>query len=56
MKVNIATHKIEEVGDLNGFSPVGTFGTSLSMGRDDTPIELRNAGTHDVYSIDLELP
>jgi serine/threonine protein kinase/Tol biopolymer transport system component len=56
MKVNIANHKIEEVGDLNGFSSVGVFGTSLSLARDDTPIVLRNAGTHDVYSIDIELP
>jgi eukaryotic-like serine/threonine-protein kinase len=56
VKVGLADHKVERVVDLNGFGSIGTFGTSLSLGRDDSPILLRNAGTHDVYSIDLELP
>jgi eukaryotic-like serine/threonine-protein kinase len=56
VKVGLADHKVERIVDLNGFGSIGTFGTSLSLGRDDAPILLRNAGTHDVYSIDIELP
>jgi hypothetical protein len=44
------------VVDLKNFISVGSYGTSLALTSDDSPLLLRDAGTQDVYAFDWEAP
>jgi hypothetical protein len=44
------------VRDLKDFPLTGVWGNSLTLAPDDSPLLLRNIGTHDVYSLDLKEP
>ena len=55
-RVRISDGTIETVHDLKGFSATGIWGDSLTLAPDDSPLLLRNTGTHDVYSLDVKEP
>jgi hypothetical protein len=38
------------------FVGTGYWGPALSLGPDDSPLLLRDAGTYDVYALDWEEP
>jgi len=56
LRIRISDHKAEQVVDLKNFSSVGSYGTSLALTSDDSPLLLRDAGTQDVYALDWEAP
>jgi eukaryotic-like serine/threonine-protein kinase len=56
LRIRISDHAVEQVVDLKNFISAGGFGTTLALTSDDSPLLLRNAGTHDVYALDWEEP
>jgi serine/threonine protein kinase/Tol biopolymer transport system component len=56
LRIRISDHKAEQVVDLKNFISVGSYGTSLALTSDDSPLLLRDAGTQDVYALDWEAP
>jgi Tol biopolymer transport system component len=56
LRIRISDHKAEQVVDLKNFISVGSYGTSLALASDDSPLLLRDAGTQDVYALDWEAP
>jgi serine/threonine protein kinase/Tol biopolymer transport system component len=56
LRIRISDRKAEQVVDLKNFSSVGSYGTSLALTSDDSPLLLRDAGTQDVYALDWEAP
>jgi Tol biopolymer transport system component len=57
-RLRIRDRKLEQVGSLKGFrwpdSPL-VWGW-LGLGPDDSPLLLRDAGTHDIFALDWEAP
>ena len=51
-----ATSKLDQVADLNGFTPTGNWGVWLGLDPEDSPLMLRDTGTQDVYSLDWTVP
>ena len=56
LKVRLSDHKVEQITDLKTFASTGHYGFSLTVAPDDSPLLLRDAGTHDVYSLDWVVP
>jgi len=56
MKVNVSDAKVERIVDLKDIPITGHYNNSLSEAPDDSPLVLRDHGTQDVYSLDLEQP
>ena len=52
LRVRISDRKVEEVVSLRGLPITGHWGFSLALAPDDSPLLLRNTGTHDLYSLD----
>jgi Tol biopolymer transport system component len=52
VRVRISDHKVEQVMDLKGFHQTGFFTGWFGLASDDSPILLRDAGTHEIYSLD----
>jgi serine/threonine protein kinase len=55
-RIRISDSSVEIVRDLKDLPLTGLWGSSLSLAPDDSPLLLRNIGTHDVYSLDLKEP
>jgi len=53
-RIRISDKKLEQVVALKDFTPAGYFAVWLGLAPDGSPLMLRDAGTQDVYSIDLE--
>ena len=56
LRIRISDHKVEQVVDLKNFNAVGSYGPSLALTSDDSPLLLRDLGTQDVYALDWEAP
>jgi Tol biopolymer transport system component len=56
LKIHIADRKASRVSELKNFVGTGYYGPSLALAPDDSPLLLRDAGSYDVYALDLELP
>lgn len=56
LRIGISDHRSEQVVDLKNFLIGGRYGVSLALAPDDSPLLLRDAGTHDVYALDWEEP
>jgi eukaryotic-like serine/threonine-protein kinase len=56
IRIRLSDHKTERVVDLKNFQTVGYYDSWFAVAPDDSPIMLRNAGTQDVYALDLEEP
>jgi Tol biopolymer transport system component/predicted Ser/Thr protein kinase len=54
LRIRISDRKLEQVADLKGFTPTGSWGIWLGLDPDDSPLMLRDAGTQDVYSLNWE--
>jgi Tol biopolymer transport system component len=54
VRIRISDHKPEQVVDLKNIVTVGRYGGWLSLTPDDSPLLLRDTGSQDVYSVDLE--
>jgi Tol biopolymer transport system component len=55
-RIRISDHKLDQVADLNGFTPTGNWGDWLGLDPEDSPLMLRDTGTQDVYSLDWTVP
>jgi hypothetical protein len=55
-RIRISDSSIEIVRDLKDLPLTGMWSSSLTLAPDDSPLLLRNIGTHDVYSLDLKEP
>jgi Tol biopolymer transport system component len=55
LRIQISDHKAEQIVDLNNFITGGRYGGWLGLAPDDSPLLLRDAGTQDVYALDLEV-
>jgi Tol biopolymer transport system component len=56
VRIRISDHKTEQVADLKNFVTAGRYGGCLTLTPDDSPLLLRDTGTQDVYSVDMETP
>lgn len=56
LKIRASDGKMDRLLDLKELRLTGRFGLSLSFAADDSPLLLRNTGTHDVYSLDWQEP
>jgi eukaryotic-like serine/threonine-protein kinase len=56
MRVHVRDQKAELVADLKDFRQMGYFGYWLGITPDDAPLLLRNAGTQEIYALDVDLP
>ena len=54
LRIRISDRKLEQVADLKGFTPTGSWGIWLGLDPDDSPLMLRDTGTQDVYSLNWE--
>ncbi len=52
MRVRISDSKLEQVVDLKGFHQTGYFSGWFGLAPDDSPILLRDVGTHEIYAVD----
>jgi Tol biopolymer transport system component len=55
-RVRMSDHKVEEVASLRGITLGGGFGPWMGLAADDSPMVVRNAGTQELYALDVELP
>jgi serine/threonine protein kinase len=57
LRIRVRDRKTERVLDLRNFHTAGYYGGSgLALAKDDSLLLLRDAGTQDVYALDLEAP
>jgi len=54
LRLRVADRKIERVADLKNFSITGWLSRWLGLGPDDSPLLLRDAGSDDIYALDLQ--
>jgi len=54
--VRIIDHKREQVSTLNDFRQAPYWGSWGGLAPDDSPLLLRDAGTEDIYALDLQAP
>ena len=53
----MSDHKVEKIVSLKGTRlTIGTFGTWCGMAPDGSPLVLRDVGTQEIYSLELQLP
>jgi Tol biopolymer transport system component len=55
-RLRIRDGKTEKIFGLPEFAITGLWGIAVSVAPDGSPIVLKNAGTSDVYALDLDLP
>jgi Tol biopolymer transport system component len=55
-RVRIADKKVEVVASLKGVGRPPGWGTWVGLALDDSPMVLRDVGTHEIYGLDFEAP
>jgi serine/threonine protein kinase/Tol biopolymer transport system component len=55
-RVDIIDRKIDEVLGLKNIRVTGDWGPSLGLAPDNSPLVLRDAGTQEIYALDVDLP
>ena len=55
-RIRIPDGKVEPVASLKGFQMTGYYGTWLGLAPDDSPLLLKDTGTHDIVSMDWIAP
>jgi Tol biopolymer transport system component len=55
-RVDLKSRKLEKYASLKGLRRAGFFGWSLNIAQDNNPVLLREAGVHEVYSLQVSLP
>jgi hypothetical protein len=55
MRIRIRYRKIERVADLKNFRQAGFYSVWLGLAPDDSPLLLRDMGTHEVYALDWQV-
>jgi dipeptidyl aminopeptidase/acylaminoacyl peptidase len=53
-RFNIPSHQLERIADFKETPLIGYWGSSISIGADDSPLFLRDTSTQDVYSLDFQ--
>jgi hypothetical protein len=56
LKIGIADHKLQQIGDLKNFPTTGSLGPWVGIASDNSPLLLKDTGTQDVYALDWEEP
>jgi len=56
MRVGIRDRKPERVASLNAFHMTGFWGLWMGLAADDSPVLLRDAGTHEIVSMEWHAP
>jgi hypothetical protein len=54
--VRISDHKLEQMVSLKDFRQAPGWGGWLGLSPDDSPLLLRDAGTQEIYGLDVDLP
>ena len=54
LRVRISDRRVEQVATLKGLPLTGYWGFSLALAPDNSPLLLRNIGTQDIYSLDVD--
>jgi Tol biopolymer transport system component len=55
-RVRMSDHKLEQVVSLKGFRQASEDGNWVGLAADDSPLLVRDAGTHDIYALDWDAP
>ena len=53
VRIAISNGKTEVVADMKDFRTTGKIGTWLGLAPDESPLLLRDAGTQNVFAMDL---
>ena len=56
LRIRIRDQKVEQVVSLKGFQMTGYFGQWLGVAPDDSPLLLKDTGTQEIVSLDLQAP
>jgi Tol biopolymer transport system component len=56
MRVRLRDRKLERVADLKTFRQTGYYSVWLGIDPDDSPLLLRDTGTHEIYALDWLAP
>jgi serine/threonine protein kinase len=56
LRVRISDGKLEQVVSLKGFRQGAGFAGGMWLAPDDSPLLLRDAGTQDIYALDVDFP
>ena len=56
MRVIVTDRKIEQVASLINFRQTGAFGFWLGLAHDDSPLVLKDTGTHEIVALDWHSP
>jgi Tol biopolymer transport system component len=56
LRLRLSDRKVERVADLKNFPITGYLGLWLGLAPGDSPLLLRDAGSHDIYALDWEAP
>jgi hypothetical protein len=54
LEVRLSDGQTVRLADLKNFPISGRYNNTLAVAPDDSPLLLRNAGTQDVYALELE--
>jgi len=54
MRIRVRDRKIERVADLKNFPQTGFYNVWLALAPDDSPLLLRDMGTHEIYALDWQ--
>jgi hypothetical protein len=55
--VRVSDYKVEKIVSLKGMRlTIGMFGTWCGLAPDDWPLVLRDVGSQEIYTLDLQLP
>ncbi len=55
-RVHISDRKLDHVVDLKDLRVTGYFGLWMGLAPDDSPLLLRDAGTQEIYALDVQFP
>jgi hypothetical protein len=55
-RVRISDHKLEQVSGLKDFRQASGFGAWVGQATDDSLLVVRDAGTQDIYALDVDFP
>ena len=56
LRARIGDRHAEEVATTKGMRRIGLFGPWFGIAPDDSPLVMRDVGTHEIYGLDWEAP
>ncbi len=55
-RIRLVDRKVQQVNNLKDVRLTGSWGSSFALTPDDSPLALRDAGTQEIYTLNVEFP